>query len=154
MEGGNARQRPLLRDRIVARLRRRSIDDQLLAGRPADDDPVTRARLARLVDRRYRSAIAKALRRLLDAARRHERNLFAAQIPLREDEVLRSEPLIRTLAEELEQEDRVSPRGVILAERLITDGGSPVYWPMPLHHPLEETVESAVKHARAALHLG
>jgi hypothetical protein len=48
----------------------------------------------------------------------------------------------------------VSARGVILAERLIRDGGSPVYGPDPIRHPSDETVESAVKHARAALHLG
>jgi hypothetical protein len=48
----------------------------------------------------------------------------------------------------------VSPRGVILADRLITDGHSPVYGPIPIHHPPDETVESAVKRARAALHLG
>jgi Arc/MetJ-type ribon-helix-helix transcriptional regulator len=146
--------RPRLWHRILARLRGRSIDDRVLTGEATDGSEVTRARLARLLDRGYRAAIAKALRRLLDAARRHERNLFAAQILLRDDEVLSSELLIRTLAQELEQEDRVSPRGVILADRLITDGGSPVYWPLPLHHPPEQSVESAVKHARAALHLG
>jgi hypothetical protein len=63
-------------------------------------------------------------------------------------------PLILTLADELEQEERVSARGVILADRLIRDGGSPVYGPDPIRHPPDEIVESAVKHARAALHLG
>jgi len=150
MEGGNRTvlARPRLRDRILARLRGRAIDDRLLAGQPAGGNPVTRARLARLVDRRYRCAIAGALRRLVEAARRHERNPFVARIPLREDEVLSSEPLIRTLAEELEEDETISPRGVILADRLIRDGDSPVFW------PCEESVESAVRHARAALHLG
>jgi hypothetical protein len=80
--------------------------------------------------------------------------MFAAQLPLHEREILASEPLILTLADELEQEESVSPRGVILADRLITDGDSPVYGLAPIHRPLEETVESAVKRARAALHLG
>jgi hypothetical protein len=134
--------------RILARVRGRSIDDQLLSGQPADGDPVTLARRARLLDRRYRSAIARALRRLIDAARRHDRNPFVAQIPLRETEVLDSAPLILTLADELEEEERVSPRGVILADRLVRDGDSPVFW------PCDERVEPAVRHARAALHLG
>jgi hypothetical protein len=151
---GTARFRPRLRERIMARLGGRAIDDRLLSGQPADGNPVTRARLARLTGRRYRAAVARALRRLVEAARRHDRNPFIAQIPLREDEVLSSEPLIRTLADELEREDRVNPRGVILAERLITDGGSPIYWASPLHQRAAESVESAVKHARAALHLG
>jgi HAMP domain-containing protein len=146
--------RARLWERLLARLRGRAIDDRLLSGQPADGNPVTRARLARLTGRRYRAAVARALRGLVEAARRHDRNPFVAQIPLREDEVLESAPEIRTLADELEREDRVSPRGVILAERLITDGGSPIYWTSPLHERAAETVESAVKHARAALHLG
>jgi hypothetical protein len=51
------------------------------------------------------------------------------------------------VAEELEEDETVSLR-VILGDRLIRDGGSPVFW------PCVESVESAMKHARAALHLG
>jgi hypothetical protein len=146
--------RPHPWDRIRARLRGWRIDDRLLAGQAADGNPVIRARLARLIDRRYRSAIADSLRHVVDAARRHERNPFRAQLPLREDEILESAPQIRTLADELEEEERVSPRGVILAERLITDGGSPIYWRSPMRQRSAETVATAVKHARSALHLG
>jgi hypothetical protein len=141
-------------DRILARLLARSIDDKLVNGEVTDGNPVVIVRRARLVGRRYRSAVARALRRLLSGARRSHPNRFAAELPLRSDEILECEPLILTLADELEQEETVSPRGVILAERLVTDGDSPVYGPIPIHHPPEETVESAVKHARAALHLG
>ena len=133
---------------MLARLRARSIDDRLLAGQKADGNHVSLARRARLLDRRYRAGLAKALRSMLDAARRPERNRFGARIPLREEEVLDSEPLILTLAEELEREETVNPRGVILTDRLIRDGNSPVFW------PCEESVAVAVKHARAALHLG
>jgi hypothetical protein len=141
-------------DRIRARLLARSIDDELLNGGAPNGSAVVAVRRARLLDRRYRSRIAAALRKLISAARHRERNSLAVQIELREDEILESEPVILTLADELEAEERVSPRGVILADRLIRDGDSPVYGPMPVHHPREETVESAVKHARAALHLG
>jgi hypothetical protein len=140
-------------DHLRARIYARSIDDQLLHGGVADGDPVVIVRRARLINRRYRSKVAAALRRLVEAARRPERNPFVARLPLCEREVLDSEPQIRTLADELEEEDRVSPRGVILAERLITDGSSPIYPPAP-HQRAVETVESAVGHARAALHLG
>jgi hypothetical protein len=143
-----------LSDRILARLLGRSIDDKLLDGRVTDGNPVVVVRRARLISPRYRAAIARALRKLVSAARRRHPNRFAAQLQLRADEILENEPLILTLAEELENEERVNPRGVILAERLITDGDSPVYGPVPIHHPPDETVESAVKHARAALHLG
>jgi hypothetical protein len=141
-------------DRILARLLARSIDDKLLNGEVTDGDPVLVVRRARLISHRYRSAVATALRKLVSAARQPNPNLFVAEIPLRAEEILESEPLISTLADEIENEERVSPRGVILADRLITDGDSPVYAPLPLNHPPEETVESAVKRARSALHLG
>jgi hypothetical protein len=141
-------------DRILARLRARAIDDKLLNGEVTDGDPVVIVRRARLISHRYRSAVAAALRKLVAAAGRPSQKLFPAEIPLRSDEVLASEPLILTLADELENEERASPRGVILADRLIRDGDSPVYAPIPLNNPPEETVESAVKRARAALHLG
>jgi hypothetical protein len=140
-------------DRIMARLRARSIDDQIVNGADTDGSAVMVVRRARLLNRRYRSAVATALRKLIDAARRNELDVFAAKLPLRVGEVLESEPLILTLADELEQEERVSPRGVILADRLITDGDSPMYPPTP-NSPRHDTVESAVKRARAALHMG
>jgi hypothetical protein len=141
-------------DRILAKVLARSIDDKLLSGGASNGSAVIIVRLARLLDRRYRLKVAAALRKLTTAAGRPGRNMFAAELPLRRDEVLKNEPLILTLADELENEERVSARGVILSERLITDGDSPLYAPIPIHHPPEETVESAVKQARAALHLG
>jgi hypothetical protein len=140
-------------DRIIARLRARSIDDKLLNG-VSDGRPVVLVRRARLLHQRYRSAVAASLRRLIAAARRNQPDFFTAKLHLKVREVLASEPLILTLADELEHEEGVSPRGVILADRLVTDGDSPVYGPTPIHHPPEETVELAVKRARAALHLG
>jgi hypothetical protein len=148
---------PRLRERLLARLRARSIDESLLAGGSDNGNRVTLARRARLLDRRHRTKLARALRRMLEAARRGELSLFVAQIPLQLQEVLETEPLILTLASELEEEERVSPRGVILADRLIRDGDSPVYWRGEVEireNPAAESVEVAVKHARAALHLG
>jgi hypothetical protein len=100
--------------------------------------------------------LARALRMMLEAARRRQLSPFVAQIPLQLQEVLETEPLILTLATELEEEERVSPRGVILAERLIRDGDSPVYWrgDVEMRKNPVESVEVAVTHARAALHLG
>lgn len=141
-------------DRIIARLRARSIDDRLLNGAVTDGGPAVVVRRARLLHRRYRSAVAASLRKLIEDAKRNEPNFFAAKLRLQVAEVLGSEPLILTLADELEHEESVSPRGVILADRLITDGDSPVYGPTPVSRPYNETVEAAVKHARAALHMG
>jgi hypothetical protein len=147
---------PRLRERLLARLRARSIDESLLAGGSHNGNPVTLARRSRLLDRRYRAMLARALRKMLEAARRRQLSPFVAQIPLQLQEVLETEPLILTLATELEEEERVSPRGVILAERLIRDGDSPVYWrgDVEMRKNPVESVEVAVTHARAALHLG
>jgi hypothetical protein len=141
-------------DLILARIRGRAIDDKILNGEVTDGNPVIIVRRARLISRGYRSAVATALRKLVSAARQPNPNIFVAEIPLRADEIVDSRALILTLADELENEQTVSPRGVILADRLITDGDSPVYAPLPRERPPEETVESAVKRARAALHLG
>ncbi|HSD24931.1 MAG TPA: hypothetical protein VLB79_11465 [Solirubrobacterales bacterium] len=143
-----------LTDRIVARVRARAIDDKLLNGSVRSGSPAVLVRRARLLHRRYRSAVAEALRALIADARSNRPNFYAAKLPLRVRDVLTNAPLILTLADEVEQEEAVSPRGVILAERLVTDGDSPVYGPAPVQRPREETVESAVRHARAALHLG
>src|SRR5262245_15718413 len=143
-----------LTDRIVARLWARSIDDKLLNGGVTEAKPAVLVRRARLLHRTYRSAVARALRSLVAEARCNQPNVYAARLPLQVREVVTYAPLILTLADEVEKEQTVSPRGVILAERLVTDGDSPVYAMTPVEHPPEETVESAVKHARAALHLG
>jgi hypothetical protein len=143
--------------RLLARIRGWSIDDQFLAGRTPNGDPVASARLARLLDIRYRSKLADALRRLLEAARHPQLNRYIAELPLQAREVLETEPLILELAADLEADEAVSPRGVILVDRLIRDGNSPVYWRCRMAmaaNPPEENVETAVRHARAALHLG
>lgn len=141
-------------DHLLARLRARSIDDTLLNGGAANGDPVTLVRRGRLLNRRYRMSVAKALRKLVAAARQNKPNFFAAKLHIKRVDVLDNEALILTLADELEDETHLSPRGVILADRLVRDGDSPVYWPDPVNHRCEQTVESAVKHARAALHMG
>jgi hypothetical protein len=141
-------------NRLMARIHGWAIDDQLLAGAPVDGSPVTLARLARLLDHDYRHRVADALRDMLGTAARRYPNRFGAQIPLHVQEVVETAPLILKLATELEREEAVNARGVILADRLIRDGTSPIYWRCEMAAkaaPLDQTVESAVRHARAAL---
>jgi hypothetical protein len=144
-------------NRLLARIRAWAIDDRLLAGQRAEGDPVIAARLMSLLDSRHRARIASALRRMVETARRNRWSPYVSQLPLQVREVLDSEPLILTLARELEEEEAISPRGVILADRLIRDGTSPIYWRCQAAreaNPPDENVETAVRHARAALHLG
>jgi hypothetical protein len=140
-------------DRIIARVCARSLDDELLNGGFDHGSPAVLLRRARLLHHRYRSAVAHALRRLIDETRVGRRNAYATRVPVKVREVLRNASLILALADEVEHDEAVSPRGVILAERLITDGQSPVYG-LNFGEPREASVESAVRHARAALHLG
>jgi hypothetical protein len=71
-----------------------------------------------------------------------------AQLRLREFQMVEARSQIRELIAALEGAEPISPRGVILADRLVRDGNSPMYWPS------DDSVEEAVGQARAALHLG
>jgi hypothetical protein len=135
-------------ERLLARVRARSLDDRLLAGERPEESRQLMARSARLLEPGYRSEVAAALRDMLDAAEHARRIFLKAQVRLREPQIIAARSLIRDLADQLEADPAVSPRGVILANRLVRDGDSPMFW------PCNDSVESAVKQALSALHLG
>jgi hypothetical protein len=135
-------------ERLLARVRARSLDDRLLAGEQPEESRQLMARSARLLEPGYRSDVAAALREMLDAAEHARRLFFKAQVQLREPQIIAVRSLIRDLADQLETDPAVSPRGVILADRLVRDGDSAMFWPG------NESVESAVKQALSALHPG
>jgi hypothetical protein len=135
-------------ERLLARVRARSLDDRLLAGERPEENGQLMARSARLLEPGYRSEVAAALRDMLDAAEHARRLFFKAQVQLREPKIIAARWLILDLADQLEADAAVSPRGVILADRLIRDGDSPLFW------PCNESVDSAIKEALSALQLG
>jgi hypothetical protein len=132
-------------ERLLARLRARSLDDRLLAGERMEGNRQLTARSARVLDPDYRSDVAAALRQMLDDAEHARRIFMKAQIRLREPEIVKARAQIRDLADRLEAATAVDPRGVILADRLIRDGDSPLF------SAGGESIESAVQRARAAL---
>ena len=132
--------------RLRVRLRARRIDDRLLAGEPPEASMEGQIRRDMLLDPRYRASVADALRRMVAIG--GHRKVLGAGLHVKRKELHDFGPLILSLADEVEGEPDVRPRGVILADRLVRDGESPVYWPR------QESVEAAVKQARAALHLG
>jgi hypothetical protein len=132
-------------ERLLARVRARTLDDRLLAGERPEGSRQLSARSAILLEPSYRSEVAAALREALDAAEHARRIFLKAQVRLRDVEIIRAGTLIRDLADQLEAGAPVSPRGVILADRLIRDGESPLFWPG------NESVGAAVEQARAAL---
>jgi len=104
-----------------------SLDDRLLSGELSPDIGEGRERAEQLVSPRHRAKSAKALRELVEEAQRPRASLFNANLRVQRGLIRENQPLILTLARELEELPVVNPIGVILADRLISDGESPVY---------------------------
>jgi hypothetical protein len=134
-------------DRTLARVRARSLDERLLAGARPEESRLLIARSTVLLEPENRSKVARALMEMLDAAEHARMNYMRAQLVLRDFQLVKTRSQIRDLADMVGGNEPVSPRGVILADRLVRDGDSPMFWPS------EDSVEAAVKEARAALDL-
>ena len=128
---------------------KRSLDDRLLTGELSPDSGQGKARAEQLLSRRHRAESAKALRDLVEEAQHRRASLLNANLRIQRVVIRENQALILTLARELE-EPVVNPRGVILADRLIKDGESPVYI---TEASIEEHGKLAreVERARAAL---
>ena len=106
---------------------KRSLDDRLLTGELSPDSGQGKVRAEQLVSARHRTQSAHALRELVEEGHRPRASLFNANLRVQRYLIRENAPLILTLARELEELAVVNPRGVILADRLIKDGESPVY---------------------------
>jgi hypothetical protein len=106
---------------------KRSLDDRLLTGELSPDSGQGKVRADQLLSARHRAKSAKALRELVEEAQQPRASLFNANLRVQRVLIRENQALILTLARELEELPLVNPRGVILADRLITDGESPVY---------------------------
>jgi hypothetical protein len=124
------------------------MDDRLLSGELSPDSDEGKARAEQLVDRHHRERCAKALRELVDEAQRPAASLFNANLRVKRLAIRENQALILTLARELEELAVVNPRGVILADRLIQDGDSPVYG---IEATDDGSIQRAVERARDAL---
>ena len=106
---------------------KRSLDDRLLTGELSPDSGRGKVRAEQLLSARHRAQSAKALRDLVEEAQRPRASLLNANLRVQRVLIRENQALILTLARELEELAVVNPRGVILADRLIKDGQSPVY---------------------------
>lgn len=113
--------------RLTELFGRRSLDDRLLTGELSPDSGQGKVRAAQLLSGRHRAKSAKALRELVEEAQQPRASLFNANLRVQRGLIRENQALILTLARELQELAVVNPRGVILADRLITDGESPVY---------------------------
>jgi hypothetical protein len=129
---------------------KRSLDDRLLTGELSPDSGQGKVRADQLLSARHRANSAKALRELVEEAQQPRASLFNANLRVQRVLIRENQALILTLARELEELAVVNPRGVILADRLITDGESPVY---TTESPIEEhgQLVREVERARATL---
>jgi hypothetical protein len=134
------------RARLSAAVRRRSLDRRLLDGESPATSGELSERAQRLLSPTNRRRLAESFEKVAEAASQPPR--LTAQVPLRRRDILENRPLLLSLSRDLEADESVNPRGVILASRLLCDGGSPLYSPSK-----HETLGDAIRHARAALHL-
>lgn len=157
-----ARDRPGPLHRLWTTLRAYALDDRLLAGESPSASRGLAVRCATLLDPERRRRVARDLARVADEVIRPEslerRSRRSSCVRLRRQEIRGARELLLALSRDLVEEPHPSPRGVILADRLVHDGGSPLY---DCREPLFETevggrepVEVAVRHARAALLMG
>jgi hypothetical protein len=139
--------------RFINLFSKRSLDDRLLSGELSPDTGEGRARAEQLLSSKHRAKCAKALRELVEEAQKPRASLFNANLRVQRAVIRENQALILNLAREVEELSAVDPRGVILADRLIEDGESPVY---TSEHVIEDRgqLKRAVERARAALNAG
>lgn len=138
---------PRLLVRFKARLRGLSLDRRLLAGEDPARDPALAERVDLLLDPERRRGLAEQIDTVIDVAANNGSR--GVGVPIRRAEIVGSGPVLHSLARELAEAEDVAPRGVILTERLLRDGRSPLYF-----READMTLDTAARQARAALHLG
>ena len=118
---------------LAVRVHRAWLDGQLAEGRRPDSDPELALRARQLTSEEMRHRLSRALLRIVDVANRTPRPRRTAAAPLDRSAVLEARALLIQLAQRLDAEDSVNPRGVAMVSRLITDGAGPMYAP---GHPI------------------
>jgi hypothetical protein len=130
--------------RLINPFSKHSLDDRLLSGELSPNTGKGRSRAEELLSARHRAESAKALRELVEEADRPHASFFNANLYVERSAIRQNRIPILTLAKELEELEEVNPIGVILADRLVKDGGSPAY-SREDHGQLVKAVERARK---------
>jgi hypothetical protein len=121
-----------LRDTVRARVLGASLDEALAAGAAPESSRLLAARARDIVSLRRRLTAAGNWENLLQRARAQQlrpARLYApgGAVPVRADEIVAAEPLIRDLMSKLTVPLPVAARGVAMARVLLTNASSPVY---------------------------
>ena len=128
-------------------LRKSSLDRRIAQGADPHESPELARRAQQLSSARCRTGLAAGLKRMVEAAEEPPA-VLTSQVPLNRRAILTERELFLELADDLRSPDSLSPRGVALVERLLTDSYSPCF-----ASSREGELRQALRHARAALHL-
>jgi hypothetical protein len=123
-----------------------ALDRQIFRGAPCEANDALTLRTRQLTDPRTQQAIARNLRGVIDYVDRHESRAVISTVVIEPRAVNDGREALTELAEQLERAGAVSPRGIILARRLLSDGLSPLF-----NLACKRTVSQAVAEIQHAL---
>jgi hypothetical protein len=103
------------------------LDDRLARGADPASHPALQARAAQLVSTRHRRRLAAAIERVVAEADETRPPRFSLVLGTARGQVHEARPLLLFLAHVLRHAEAISPRGVAIVDRLLTDGGSILY---------------------------
>lgn len=132
--------------RLRVYLMRGRLDLRIAAGVVCETSEHLVLRSRQLTDPSNQRRIARDLRRVIDYAERHRSGAAISAVVIDAPSVLRGRRPIAELAEQLERAGPASPRGIVLAQALLSDGASPLF-----NRHADRTVASAVRGIREAL---
>jgi hypothetical protein len=132
--------------RLSVYLTRGRLDRRIAAGAACETSEQLALRAKQLTDPSNQRRIARDLRRVIDYAERHRSSATVSAVVIDAPSVRRGRRPIAELAEQLERAGPASPRGIVLAWALLTDGASPLF-----NRHAGRTVASAVRDIREAL---
>jgi hypothetical protein len=133
--------------RLRVYITRTRLDRRLVAGCQCESTAALALRARQLIDRRTQQRVARNLRRVVAYADRSERRAPFSAVVIDCAAVRAGREALLGLAERLAEGAPVHPRGVVLAQRLLTDGLD-----SPLCNPrCERSVDQAVWEVADAL---
>jgi hypothetical protein len=121
-----SRREGTLRHRLGAWWAGAELDRRIADGADPGTDPLLRRRADRLVTPAFCARLAAGLEGVV-ATVDEPKTPFTAAVPVRRAAVRGARPELLALAEDLRSMRAPRPRGVAMAERLITDPYSPLY---------------------------
>jgi hypothetical protein len=114
--------------RLRVRLQASKLDRALAGGADPRETPELTLRASQLIDSRRREQIATSIDQLLYLAGQDKRAFLGwSRMPFDRSGVRASWGLLRQLAERLRRSGTPSPRGVAMAQRLMSDFRGPIF---------------------------